>query len=307
MNKKPSFNQVLHRLNNRDVLGEKTTVKPPVDISAEVQDEVEDTTKNLAEEVEDVEEGLRLISTHTNGNKTAKVYKDSEWGEHRVKLHIDGKHQKNADYHTDDKEDAVGTAKKMIESEEFVAELSNRVLHNYTKKAKDNMEDKRGNVTKRFKAVIKAQNKMQDRRNKGVKEEVEQVDESDKEDAPGHVNNAKKNKRADRFATKKKFKTMKEEAGMEAPAQASPVDHGSSYEADDHYHAAQSAHHRFFNQHSADAKNPIDAVLYHANMAKHHEQMAKVSAGKGQEGVAKAHLKARGRFLGHMQNYAKKA
>lgn len=61
-----------------------------------------------------VAEGMRLISTHENGNRTAKVYKDSEWGEHRVKFYTDGNHHKEADYHTDDKSDATDTAKHWI-------------------------------------------------------------------------------------------------------------------------------------------------------------------------------------------------
>lgn len=65
---------------------------------------------------ENLEEGLRLIKTHTSadGKKTAKVYKDNEWGEHRVKFHRDGKHLKDADYHTDDAYDAHDTARHYI-------------------------------------------------------------------------------------------------------------------------------------------------------------------------------------------------
>ncbi len=36
-------------------------------------------------------------------------------GEYQVKLFIDGKHYPKADYFTDDKEDAVCTAKLMVE------------------------------------------------------------------------------------------------------------------------------------------------------------------------------------------------
>lgn len=59
-----------------------------------------------------LEEGLKLLQVHgdKNGNH-AKVYRDSEFDEHRVKFFKDGKHLKNADYHTDNVEDAHGTAK----------------------------------------------------------------------------------------------------------------------------------------------------------------------------------------------------
>ena len=56
---------------------------------------------------------LRLISTHTGPKgHVAKVYKDKDWGEHRVRFYSpEGKHYTESDYHTDDKEDAHDTAK----------------------------------------------------------------------------------------------------------------------------------------------------------------------------------------------------
>jgi hypothetical protein len=42
---------------------------------------------------------------------TAKVYRDSEWQEWRVKFYVDGAHLVNADYHTNDKVDAQGMAR----------------------------------------------------------------------------------------------------------------------------------------------------------------------------------------------------
>lgn len=63
----------------------------------------------LAEPIQ--EASLRLLKTHVEGNKMAKVYKDHEWGEYRVKHYTDGKHHEKADHHTDDEEDAHSTAK----------------------------------------------------------------------------------------------------------------------------------------------------------------------------------------------------
>ena len=60
---------------------------------------------------------LRLMKTHTDGNKTAKVYKDADWGEYRVKHYVDGKHQTKADYHTDDVSDANSTAGSFLRSQ----------------------------------------------------------------------------------------------------------------------------------------------------------------------------------------------
>ena len=60
---------------------------------------------------------LRLMKTHTDGNKMAKVYKDADFGEYRVKHYVDGKHQTKADYHTDDVSDANSTAGSFLRSQ----------------------------------------------------------------------------------------------------------------------------------------------------------------------------------------------
>jgi hypothetical protein len=60
---------------------------------------------------------LRHIKTYTEGNKTAKVYKDKDWDEYRVKTYTDNVHHKNNDAHTDDLEDAHTTAKAWLKSD----------------------------------------------------------------------------------------------------------------------------------------------------------------------------------------------
>jgi hypothetical protein len=59
---------------------------------------------------------LRLIKAHTGPKgHVAKVYKDRDWNEHRVKFFSpEGKHYSDADYHTDDLSDAHGTAKDQL-------------------------------------------------------------------------------------------------------------------------------------------------------------------------------------------------
>jgi hypothetical protein len=70
-----------------------------------------------------VSESMKLIGKHGEGAKTAKVYKDHEWGEFRVKFYTDGKHEgEEADYHTDDRSDANDTAKSWTTKGEKVAE-----------------------------------------------------------------------------------------------------------------------------------------------------------------------------------------
>lgn len=55
---------------------------------------------------------MRLIATihRAAADATAKIYRDSDWGEYRVKFYRAGQHQTGADYHTDDREDAHDTA-----------------------------------------------------------------------------------------------------------------------------------------------------------------------------------------------------
>jgi hypothetical protein len=55
---------------------------------------------------------MRLISTihKAAAEATAKIYRDTEWNEYRVKFYQQGQHLQNADYHTDCKEDAHSTA-----------------------------------------------------------------------------------------------------------------------------------------------------------------------------------------------------
>lgn len=73
-----------------------------------------EVAKGICSESEEIEESLKLLKTYSNGKKSAKVYKDSDFGEHRVKHFVSGAHQKDADYHSDDKEDAHTTAKKFV-------------------------------------------------------------------------------------------------------------------------------------------------------------------------------------------------
>ena len=53
-------------------------------------------------------------TTYKNDNKKAIIKWNDEWEEYQVWYYIDNKFQKEATYHTDDLEDAVGTAKEMV-------------------------------------------------------------------------------------------------------------------------------------------------------------------------------------------------
>ena len=56
----------------------------------------------------------RLIKRILNGQNSAKIYFDSEYGEYRVCFYKQAEHLVKADYHTDDKIDAVQTAEFVL-------------------------------------------------------------------------------------------------------------------------------------------------------------------------------------------------
>lgn len=58
---------------------------------------------------------MRLIDVFTrvcneNHTREARVYYHADWQEYVVRFYINGKHQRKADYHADDKQDALDTA-----------------------------------------------------------------------------------------------------------------------------------------------------------------------------------------------------
>lgn len=92
-----------------------------------------DNFKNLFESVEDkpetheaspsnlknyMEEGKRKVDEFAQDGEKAIVYYNSEDEEYCVKFYKDGEYQKDADYFTDDKDDAIGTAKLQIKLDE---------------------------------------------------------------------------------------------------------------------------------------------------------------------------------------------
>lgn len=57
---------------------------------------------------------MRSIKTFGHGTFVARVYRDAEWGEYRARILRDGHPLAKLDYHTDDKTDALDTAKHML-------------------------------------------------------------------------------------------------------------------------------------------------------------------------------------------------
>lgn len=53
---------------------------------------------------------MRKIETLTWGERTAVVYRDTQWGEFRTKHYVRDVYQVGADAHNDDKDDALASA-----------------------------------------------------------------------------------------------------------------------------------------------------------------------------------------------------
>lgn len=58
----------------------------------------------------------KVVQTYKQGNDRAYVIWDAHWGEWRCEVWINGEHQEDADYHTDDRKDAYQTAAIMLET-----------------------------------------------------------------------------------------------------------------------------------------------------------------------------------------------
>lgn len=56
----------------------------------------------------------KKVATFEDGPHRAYVFRNFHWEEFRVELWIDGEHQKAADYHTDERTDALQTAQHML-------------------------------------------------------------------------------------------------------------------------------------------------------------------------------------------------
>lgn len=57
---------------------------------------------------------MRKIFETTNGTRQVKVYRNAEFGEYQAKLYIKGAFIIDATYFTDDKMDAIDTARHMV-------------------------------------------------------------------------------------------------------------------------------------------------------------------------------------------------
>lgn len=71
-----------------------------------------DEEKPVTKEDTDQIDEARKVGEYTNGIHKATIHKEDD--EYRVKFHKDGKHLQDADYFTDDKADAEGTAKHQV-------------------------------------------------------------------------------------------------------------------------------------------------------------------------------------------------
>ena len=61
---------------------------------------------------------LTVIQVREKGGRRVVVQRDSEWEEFRVVFYENGQHLEDADYHTDDMDDALDTARAWVRAVE---------------------------------------------------------------------------------------------------------------------------------------------------------------------------------------------
>lgn len=110
---------------------------------------------------------MRLVKKEEQGNKSYKIYKDLEWGEFRVKFYENGKHLVDADYHTDDMQDAIGTAQRHLRTNTLEAKKTVK---------KDDKAEKAGKkVTKDIEYDEKVKDKIHGAKRKAEDEKAEKA------------------------------------------------------------------------------------------------------------------------------------
>jgi hypothetical protein len=97
----------------------------------------------------------RLVMKDDNGAKSYKIYKDVDWGEYVVKFFVNGRHLPDADYHTDDKNDAVGTAQIFLDGDR-VEEMTSTVLEHNADKLRENTM-KEASLVKNLRRLLETQ------------------------------------------------------------------------------------------------------------------------------------------------------
>ena len=68
----------------------------------------------------------RVIHEERVGAHRVYVMRDTHWDEYRAELWLDGVHYEPADYHTEDRRDAIGTARLMASQACYVAVYARR-------------------------------------------------------------------------------------------------------------------------------------------------------------------------------------
>lgn len=90
-------------------------VQSKINKAADYVDTAADYIESNREPESVTEGGARsLVAQDDEGAFAYKVYRDREWDEYVVKFYVNGQHQTDADYHTDDKNDAMSTAQQFL-------------------------------------------------------------------------------------------------------------------------------------------------------------------------------------------------
>ena len=158
----------IENLDNAINEGEEVTIAPATATNTQVIKQGQNTlgtvsNPQLAQQIkQSIGKGEMTLAGNTLGEdaqgKTARIFFNKDLGEYTVRFYQNGKHMADADYFTDDKEDARSTAKASCEEqgEEEVTERSTS-MYNEAKKAKPDFldVDKDKNKKEPFKKAVK--------------------------------------------------------------------------------------------------------------------------------------------------------
>jgi hypothetical protein len=147
--------------------GEEVTIAPATASNTQVIKQGQNTlgtvnNPQLAQQIkQSIGKGEMTLAGNTLGEdaqgKTARIFHNKDLGEYTVRFYQNGKHIADADYFTDDKEDARSTAKASCEEQgdEAVTERSTS-MYNEAKKAKPDFldVDKDKNKKESFKKAV---------------------------------------------------------------------------------------------------------------------------------------------------------
>ena len=156
----------IENLDNAINEGEEVTIAPATATNTQVIKQGQNTlgtvsNPQLAQQIkQSIGKGEMTLAGNTLGEdaqgKTARIFFNKDLGEYTVRFYQNGKHMADADYFTDDKEDARATAKASCATDDEEVTERSTSMYNEAKKAKPDFldVDKDKNKKEPFKKAV---------------------------------------------------------------------------------------------------------------------------------------------------------